>query len=151
LRNTPKHFATFKGFDSKAGTVTLLIDGEKVAKAWPLLPDAEAKINGWWGRPQQLRDGDRIWAWFACDRVKNLRAVLMICDQETERDIHGKTGELSKDFAEARDMQRSLLRLVWQEEGLPGTITFAHISGEVEVTLDHEAMRWGRSLTAGAE
>ena len=73
LRNTPKHAATFKGFDAKARTVTLLIDGEKLPKAWPLLADAEVKVNGWWGRPEQFRDGDRVWAWFACDRAKNRR------------------------------------------------------------------------------
>ena len=57
LRNTPKHYATFKGYDAKARTVTLLIDGEKVPKAWPLLPDAEVKVNGWWGRADQLKVG----------------------------------------------------------------------------------------------
>ena len=70
LRNTPKHFATFKGYDAKAGTVTLLIEGEELPKAWPLLPDAEVKVNGWWGRLEQFRDGDRVWVWFACDRPK---------------------------------------------------------------------------------
>jgi hypothetical protein len=149
LRNTPKHFATFKSYDPKAGTVTLLIDGEKVPKAWPLLPDAEVKVNGYWGRPQQLRDGERVWAWFACDRAKNPRAVLMLCDFVTEKDIHGKSAELPKDFAAKREAQIKALRMFWEKEGLPGTVTFAHISGEVEVTLDHEAMRWARSLRAG--
>src|SRR5207253_2447606 len=33
---------------------------------------------------------------------------------------------------------------------LPGTLTFHHVfSGELELTLDHEAVRWGRSLSAG--
>ena len=150
LRNTPKHAATFKGYDPKAGTVTLLIEGEKVPKAWPLLPDAEVKFYGWWGRPQQLRDGDHVWAWFACDRQKQPRAVLMLCDDVSEKDIHGKTADLPKNFAETHKLQRDALTYIWSREGLPGTITFAHIAGEVEVTLDHEAMRWGRSLKPGA-
>jgi len=150
LRNTPKHAATFKAYDGKAGTVTLLIEGEKVAKAWPLLPDAELKVMGWWGRAQQLRDGERVWVWFACDRARQPQSVLMICDDATEKDIHGKTAELPKDFAKNHKLQRDALSRLWQEEGLPGTVTFAHVAGEVEVTLDHEAMRWARSLKVGA-
>jgi len=42
------------------------------------------------------------------------------------------------------------LRKRWAEEGLPGTVTFLHrFSGEMELMLDHEAMRWGRSLKLG--
>jgi len=38
----------------------------------------------------------------------------------------------------------------WRKSGLPGTVTGLHLlSGEVEITLDHEAIRWGRSLKAG--
>jgi Protein of unknown function (DUF3179) len=150
LRNTPKHFATFKGYDPKTETVSLLIEGEKVPKPWPLLPDAEVKVMGWWGRPQQFRDGERVWAWFACDRSKNPRSVLMLCDEATEKDVHAKAGE-QKAFARESETQRTMIRWLWQEEGLPGTVTFAHVAGEVEVTLDHEAMRWGRSLQPGAE
>jgi hypothetical protein len=73
----------------------------------------------------------------------------MLCDLATEKDIHGKSAELAKDFAAKRDAQIKALRMFWEKEGLPGTVTFAHISGEVEVTLDHEAMRWARSLRAG--
>ena len=33
---------------------------------------------------------------------------------------------------------------------MPGTVAFVHVvSGEVDVMLDHEAMRWGRSLEPG--
>jgi hypothetical protein len=149
LRNTPKHFATFKGFDPKPRTVTLLIDGEKVPKAWPLLADAEVKVHGWWGRPIQFKDGARVWAWFACDRAKNPRAVLMLCDEATAKDVHGQDKELPKDFVEKQSQQSVDLLRLWAQEGLPGTVTFAHVSGEVEVTLDHEGMRWGRSLKPG--
>src|SRR5439155_2107397 len=131
--------------DPKARTVSLLIDGEKVPKAWPLLPDAEVKVSGWWGRANQFSDRDRVWVWFATDRKKNPRAILMLCDALSEKDIHGKADELPKDFANRREDQQAALNLRWEYEGLPGTVTFAHVAGEVEVMLDHEAMRWGRS------
>src|SRR5215470_11438414 len=50
LRSVPKHFATLKAVDSARHRVTLLIDGEKLPKVWPLTPDAEIKVTGWWGR-----------------------------------------------------------------------------------------------------
>jgi hypothetical protein len=73
----------------------------------------------------------------------------MMCDIPTEKDIHGKADELPKDFAAKREAQTTMLSWQWEREGLPGSVTFAHVAGEVEVTLDHEAMRWGRSLKAG--
>src|SRR5262249_10317596 len=54
LRAVPKHAAEFLGYDPKARTVRLLIDGEKVPKAWPLLADAEVKGSGWGGRADQI-------------------------------------------------------------------------------------------------
>ena len=41
------------------------------------------------------------------------------------------------------------MRRRWAEEGLPGTVIFLHLSGEMEFMLDHEAIRWGRSLKPG--
>src|SRR5262249_25011729 len=42
------------------------------------------------------------------------------------------------------------LRQRWAKEGLPGTVSFVHVfSGEMDLTLDHEAMRWARSLKTG--
>jgi hypothetical protein len=53
-------------------------------------------------------------------------------------------------FERRRHEQKLALRQRWQAEGLPGTVTFLHLhSGEMEMMLDHEAMRWGRSLKAG--
>jgi hypothetical protein len=53
-------------------------------------------------------------------------------------------------FEQMRAAQKSLLRKRWIDEGLPGTVTFLHrFSGEMEIMLDHEAMRWGRSLKLG--
>ena len=53
-------------------------------------------------------------------------------------------------FEAVRKIQKAKLRETWLKEGLPGAIGFLHVySGEVDVLLDHEAMRWGRSLTPG--
>ena len=51
-----------------------------------------------------------------------------------------------------RANQKKRLRLVWLEDGLPGTVGLLHLySGEVDVILDHEAIRWGRSLVPGSK
>jgi hypothetical protein len=53
-------------------------------------------------------------------------------------------------FEARRAAQKAALRQRWADEGLPGTVTFLHVfSGEMEFMLDHEAMRWGRSLKSG--
>ncbi|HEY1859634.1 MAG TPA: hypothetical protein VGG61_04730, partial [Gemmataceae bacterium] len=53
-------------------------------------------------------------------------------------------------FEARRTEQKTALRKRWIDEGLPGTVTFLHqFSGEMEFMLDHEAMRWGRSLKPG--
>ena len=42
------------------------------------------------------------------------------------------------------------MREKWRSEGLPGTVLFLHpLSGEMELMLDHESMRWGRHLKTG--
>src|SRR6516162_6733130 len=61
LRSVPKHFAVLKGMDRAKRRVTLLMDGEKEPREWPLDPDAELKLNGWWGRLDQFPIGDRVW------------------------------------------------------------------------------------------
>jgi hypothetical protein len=198
LRSVPKHFATLKAVDVPGRRVTLLIEGEKLAKVWPLAPDAELKVFGWWGRLDQFTAGDRVWAWFQTDRKKQPVAVAMLADEPSEQDIHGPGLTLVRrsadaitvkptkgpertlqakgvdllpegkpvylqsaggkarlvltaaGFEERRAAQKALLRKRWADEGLPGTVTFLHrFSGEMEVMLDHEAMRWGRSLKLG--
>jgi hypothetical protein len=53
-------------------------------------------------------------------------------------------------FAARRDRQRSALVDRWTRDGLPGTVMFLHLfNGEMDVVLDHETMRWTRSLKAG--
>jgi hypothetical protein len=198
LRSVPKHFATLKAVDGAGRRVTLLIEGEKLPKVWPVAADAEIKVAGWWGRLDQFTLGDRVWVWFQTDRKKQAVAVAMLADELSEQDIHGggltlvrreadsitvKRGEKNertlktKDaaaqaigravyvqsagdkvrlnldtagFEARRDAQKATLRKRWIDEGLPGTVTFLHrFSGEMELMLDHEAMRWGRSLKLG--
>jgi hypothetical protein len=51
-----------------------------------------------------------------------------------------------------REQQKALLQERWLKDGLPGTVIFRHVfSGELEFMLDHEAMRWTRSLKPGEE
>jgi hypothetical protein len=147
LRSIPKKYAVLQSTDLRAGTVTLKIDGDKEAKTWPLTPEAEVRVAGWWGRVEQLPAGGRIWVWFHSDRKKNPTSVFMIADDASEKEIHGKA--TSGDLEASRQKQRDWLRELWIKQGLPGTITFVHVAGEAEVMLDHEAMRWGRSLKVG--
>jgi hypothetical protein len=158
LRVLPKPFATLKAVDAKARTVTLLLEDDKLAKVWPVEPDAEIKVNGWWGRLEQLTPGQRVWAWLKLDRKKNPVSVVMLADEPSEEDMHGSLSPGRKPaltFSPAqvgakRAEQKAWLRARWEADGLPGTLTFHHIfSGELELTLDHEAMQWGRSLTRG--
>jgi hypothetical protein len=53
-------------------------------------------------------------------------------------------------FALRQQEQQAALRKIWTDRGLPGTVVFLHrFSGEMDFILDHEAMRWGRSLKPG--
>src|SRR5208283_145455 len=56
---------------------------------WPLTPDAEVKVAGWWGRLEQFRSGDRVWVWLQLDRGKRPVAVAMLADEPSEQDVHG--------------------------------------------------------------
>jgi hypothetical protein len=198
LCSVPKHFATLQAVDRDRNQVTLLIEGETLAKVWPVTPDTEVKVCGWWGRLDQFTLGDRVWVWFQTDRKKQAVAVAMLADELSEQDMHGPgvtlvsaeedaitvkpikgenrklkakgAKELPLDkpvyvqsqgdkarlvldadaFAKKRDEQKDLLRKRWLDEGLPGAVSFLHrFSGEMELMLDHEAMRWGRSLKGG--
>ena len=96
LRHVPKRFATWQGVDPARRRVTLLIDGESEAKTWELAADAEIKIAGWWGRPDQLTIGDRVWVWFNIDRVNKPTTVAMLADELSEQEIHGLPYQLEK-------------------------------------------------------
>jgi len=208
LKAVKKHFGTLKAVDAVRHRVTLLLEGETLPKVWDLTPDAEIKRAGWWARLDQLTKGDRVWVWFKINRHEEPVAVLMLCDELSEQDIHGagvkievlnnkavtwkpvkganrtlqtqgvearrgkevaalenfkvgeriftqSTGERVRlvldtaAFEAQRTEQKAALRQRWTDEGLPGTITFLHLSGEMDFMLDHEAIRWGRSLQPG--
>jgi hypothetical protein len=209
LRAVPKRFALLKSVDIAKHSVTMLIDGEKSSTTWKLIPDAEIKVRGWWGRLAHLEPERRVWAWFKVDRAKKPVAIFMLSDELSEQDIHGgaqvktvgkefvligpkkdertlaelanlpldRGGEKCCDaldlrakevvfiesnqgkivklydaagFEALRKSQKARLRDGWLKEGLPGAIGFLHVySGEVDVLLDHEGMRWGRSLNQG--
>jgi hypothetical protein len=151
LRLLPKSFATLKTFDAKARTVTLLLDGEKVAKVWPLEPDAEVKVAGFWGRLEQFKPDQRVWVWLKLNRQKNPTSVVLLADERSEEHIHNKVVLAPGAFDTKFEDQVRWMRQRWGEEGLPGTVGVAHLfSGEVEVLIDHEGMRWARALARGA-
>jgi hypothetical protein len=53
-------------------------------------------------------------------------------------------------FALRKKEQQAALKKIWTDRGLPGTVMFLHrFSGEMDFVLDHQAMRWGRSLKPG--
>src|SRR5439155_14137070 len=89
LRSVPKRFAILKAIALAEQRVTLLIEGEDLPKVWPLVPDGEIKVAGWWGRLDQLQRGDRVWVWFKTDRQQQPVAVSMLADEPSEQDIHG--------------------------------------------------------------
>jgi hypothetical protein len=158
LRLLPKPFGTVKAVDARRGTVTLLLDGDKVAKLWQVEPDAEIKINGWWGRLEQVQPGSRVWVWLKLDRQKDPVSVVMLADEVSEFDFHAGLRQkratppryTPEQIEAKRRAQQAWLRDRWLAEGLPGTLTFHHVfSGELELTLDHEAISWGRSLNTG--
>lgn len=158
LRLLPKPYATIKAIDLKANTVTLLAEGDKEPKTWPIEPDAEVKVGGWWGRLEQFKPGNRVWVWLKLNRKKQPVSVVMLADEISDWDMHSglnatkdrKPKFTSEEIEPARSKQQKWLRQKWTDEGLPGVLTFHHVfSGELELTLDHEAMRWGRSLTTG--
>lgn len=209
LRSLPKRFGTLLRVDAVGRRVTLRFEGEKTSREWPLIDDAEIKIDGWWGRLDQLEPGERVWVWLKTDRKGRPTAVAMLADDLSQQDIHGVgmtvrvngPGKIvlrrdrgpdrvldttlaeahrgtakvapasfprgSRIFVRARDRralllldaeafevrrarQREVLRKRWLDEGLPGSVSVVHIfSGEMEMLLDHEGMRWGRSLARG--
>jgi hypothetical protein len=210
LLTVPKKFAELKGVDVAHNTVILRAEGETEDKTWPLTPDAEIKIRGWWGRLSQLDKAPRVWVWFYVDRAKKPIAIFMLADELSEQDIHGQGStvkSVSKDkvvvttaqgkdreipaalakvelkdgkkdiellkpkdhlyvaesfekvpwqivdedrFEDIRKTQKAWLRTQWTEHGLPGTLGLLHVyNGEADVFLDHEAMRWARSLKTG--
>ena len=133
LRLLPKPFATLKSVDAKLHAVTLLMDGEKEVKTWPLEPDAEIKVGGWWGRLEQFQPGDRVWVWLKLNRKKAPVSIVMLADEASEFDMHAslhkKPVENPKFTAEEieakRVEQKAWLRKRWAGDGLPAHAYFS--------------------------
>ena len=205
MKHVRKKFATLLSVDIPNQKIRLHIEGDEEESLWPVLPDAEVKVHGWWGRLEQLPLRDRVWVWFAVDRDKNPRAVLMVADEMSEQDIHDepsvikaveegtltlhvpevkevpervvqiaesyagprevgekvyaqtsggviRDGVSGEEFEARRRTQQEWLRNHWRVEGLPGTVSTLHpLGGEMELLLDHEAIRWGRYLKTGED
>lgn len=53
-------------------------------------------------------------------------------------------------FSKRQAEQKKLMRLYWQDQGLPGTLVFIHEDrNEAELMLDHEVLAWARQLQSG--
>jgi hypothetical protein len=53
-------------------------------------------------------------------------------------------------LADLKRLQKERLEARWRKNGLPGSVTGLHaVTGEIEILLDHEGMRWGRFLKGG--
>ena len=89
LKLIPKKFATLVSVDSDRRAVQVRFDDEQETKSWNVEPDAELKINGWWGRLEHFKKGDRVWVWLALNREKKPKSILMLADEISEQDIHG--------------------------------------------------------------
>ena len=84
------------------------------------------------GETSPVSTGDKVYAQTSGETVH------LLLDQES--------------LERLRSQQRDGLREIWREEGLPGTVTVLHpLGGEMEILLDHEAIRWGRALNTGDE
>jgi hypothetical protein len=90
------------------------------------------------GDNRTLKTGDRL------DGVKVGDPVFVQSAGDKARLVLDAAG-----FEKKRAEQRAELRKRWLEEGLPGSVMFLHLSGEMELMLDHEAARWARSLKLG--
>jgi hypothetical protein len=88
--------------------------------------------------------GTEVFRGDAKARPESLKAGEQIHLQTT-----GESARLVVDpaaFEQRRAAQKAALHGRWAAEGLPGTLVFSHAQRrEVEIMLDHEAMRWGRS------
>jgi hypothetical protein len=223
LRSALKPYATFQGVD-REGRIVLRGEGDADEKTWAVDPEAEIRVQGYWGGLEDLVKGERLWVWARVDRENKPRAVFMIADEISEQDIHqvpytlasadpakriivirrkldGKTEATRSltvpaawtfscegdDFviqpaspetalrvrtgggvyvqtageevvllagvdglSKLKQAQKARMEERWRKHGLPGTVQGIHLlSGEIELALDHEGMRWARSLKLG--
>jgi hypothetical protein len=144
--------------------VWLKLDRTKNPMSVTMIADAvsTADIRGdWWDarKTKHLNGGPgqpHLYE-YTLKREKETQAVLVPAGVEADGKpallyaINGKPALMTEAELNAkRSAQRDHLRKQWAEGGLPGVIAFHHpFSGEMDVMLDHEGMRWGRSLKYG--
>jgi hypothetical protein len=85
-----RRFGILKAIDPQRQRVTLALEGETQQKEWPLRPDAEVWLAGWWGRLDQCTVGDRVWVWFETDGAQQPEAVSLLADELTEQDLYAR-------------------------------------------------------------
>jgi hypothetical protein len=112
------------------------------------LTGREGKSIGLKGRSKLETEGAETFRGKEKDKLDNLKVGEKLYVQ-----TRGGKARLILDsaaFELRRADQKSALRKRWIDEGLPGTVAFLHqFSGEMDFILDHEAMRWARSLKPG--
>jgi hypothetical protein len=88
LRKCPKFFAAFVKADAAKNEITLRKEGESEDRSWSVDPDAEIRVDGFWGRLEDLVPGDRIWLWARLDRDLKPAGLVLITDEISEQDVH---------------------------------------------------------------
>jgi hypothetical protein len=88
LDATARHFGILKNVDPAHERVTVLVEGEKDPKEWPLSPGAELWCAGWWSRLDQFTIGDRVWLWFAKDHAGQPVAIALLADELSEQALY---------------------------------------------------------------
>jgi hypothetical protein len=205
LRAAKKPYAEFVGADPSKGTVSLRLEPDGTEVEWPVDPEAELRVRGWWGGREDFVKGDRVWVWARPDRDGKPKAVFMLADEVSEQDIHQVAWTLAavedaklvlkrkldpKGNEETRELRRAAslelkaapgaivyvrsakgealevveaeglyamkraqkerLEARWKRDGVPGTVGRVNaLVGELELVVDHEAMRPARSLKPG--
>lgn len=88
-------------------------------------------------------------------RVLKAAADLKLPEKDTRVYVQTAGEELVRSvdadgLAKLKEVRRARLEDRWRKNGLPGTVIGLHLlSGEIELALDHEALRWGRALKPG--
>ncbi len=149
-----RRFAILKDVDPLHQRVTLLAEGEAEPKVWPLRPDAEVWHAGWWGRPDQLTAGDRVWVWFDTDRAKQPVAVSLLADELSEQDLHGP---VTLKAVAAPGTDRCTVTLETARGGKPSVRTVRVANAHLyrgEAKAPHDSLKIGEQVhvqTTGAD
>jgi hypothetical protein len=133
--------------DVKQGSITLS-DSLSLATA-KRGPGRTLKLSG--GR--HIAESGAGLAWSDDAKVVAQRLGALTLAKPVYVQSTGDTFQIALDeptLEKVRSSQRLRMRDIWEKEGLPGSVVFLHpLGGEMDYMLDHEAMRWGRSLKTG--